>query len=164
MTREEAYKTLTEKLIAAGHKVDLNSLRMVDDTYISLECHEETQTGSYSYKKNGKLRLIVGGYGDKRQFPQTKDGGFNWDKIVKVIESKVAQRKADDARSAKAQSRREQADVECSQLRAVYGLKEYYGFLQVSPCDQGIELRVNKGITKEQAEVLIKAAKEAGLI
>jgi hypothetical protein len=161
MTREEALKTLTEKLATSGLILDGSR---VNGVWIGIECCEEAHAGSWRYTKNGKLRFIVGNYGDKVQFPQTKDGGFNFDKIVEAVANRIKQHHYRAECAAKAASKREQADVECSQLRATHGLKEYSGKVRVTPCDYGIELVVSKGITKEQADAMLAAAKACGLI
>lgn len=158
MTREEALKTITEKLAAVGLTLEGTTVK---GTWIQVDCIEE---GRGSLYLNGKLRFIVGNYSAKSQFPQTKDGGFNWDKIVGAVIDKIKQAQDQAERASRIASRRERADIECSQLRAAHGLKKYSGKVQVIPCDYGIELVVSKGITKEQADALLAAAKACGLI
>jgi len=167
MTREEALKNLAEKLTAAGHRVGLHNgvyIRSVDGALIAIEACEEYKGGSYGTQKSGKVRLIIGGYGNKVQFPQRKDGEYNWDAIIKAIADRVKQKLYASERNAVAEAKLAQAEVECDQLREAYGLQRYEGLIRVVPSNYGIELKVSSEITKEQAEILIKAAKEAGLI
>ena len=179
MTYEEALQTIVKKLTEAGHTVVLSSptlradgfelvqqfIRSIDGIRIDVWFREETPAG-YSWRNRPacKLRGSVGGFGDKTQYPQLKNGEFNWAKMVEDIGSRIKHEKLRREQAENGAMRRAEADVECCQLRAVFGLQEYGGKVQVHPTDSGIELRVAKGITKEQAEILLRAAKEAGLL
>lgn len=96
--RAENRKTAIKKQIAAA----INSLSGEEKATISennnllingaglwdLTIHEDRSRNSGSYHSSGltgTLSVIVGGYGNKRRFPQRKNGGHNYPEIASVL-------------------------------------------------------------------------------
>lgn len=106
--REEAVWTeLTKRLKATKRKVRIDEPRSsttdwrhvaIDGVLIRVEVRSERQRGVGSYygpNFNGKVRVVVGDYGDVRQFPQRKNG-HDYDAIVDEILRRVDACKAAD--------------------------------------------------------------------
>lgn len=104
--REEAVWTeLAKRLKATKRKVRINEPRSsmsdwrhvaIDGVPIRVEVRSERHRGSSSYygpNFNGKVRIVVGDYGNVRQFPQRK-AGHDYDAIVDEILQRADNQKA----------------------------------------------------------------------
>lgn len=78
---------------------------------------------------NGKLRVIVGGYGDKRQFPQRKDGSHDYTAIADLIHSHALRAKHIKAMAERREGNKEAVEAICEEL----GLSKYSPVLEVRP-------------------------------
>ena len=166
MTHEEAFKALVEKLTEAGFKVDVNGsfIRCVNGHLMTISAQEERPRGYRNPSDGRKVRITIGGYREKSQFPQLKTGEFSWDKIVSEVTSRVniEDRRADNA--VKAKIALEAVSIEVDQLKHQFGLQDYDGKVVINAYSTGIEFKVAKQLTKAQAEILLEAAKKAGLL
>src|SRR5579863_3825004 len=63
--------------------ISSSSLNYVDDEYVCFELVEEKAHG-FPRPEQPKLRIILGSYGDKQQFPEPKNG-FDFGKIAEAI-------------------------------------------------------------------------------
>jgi hypothetical protein len=164
MTTQDAIRILTDMLVAAGHTVDCTNQNMVDGVRVLFWAADEYDRSSYLSKKNGKVRLYVDGNGDRKSYPQTKDGEFNWAKILETLESRVKVAKAAQEQARKLESRLNRVGIEVDQLKNQYGMTVAAPrAVSIHATEGGVQLRAN-GLTKAQAAALLAKAQELGMI
>jgi hypothetical protein len=166
MTSQEALQTIIEKLTEAGLTVTrspsgLNTINGV----IPIRVEQESRGGLYSTRGNGKIRAKLGNYGRELiQYPQTKDGGFNWTKMIQDAKDLFAREEAARIQAEKNQQRRDRLGLEVDQLNSKYGVKDAFCRpARVAIDNNGLSFTA-RGLTKAQADVLMAKAMEMGLL
>lgn len=135
---------------------------------------EYRQLGAWRQQATGRLRMVVGGFGESRSYPPRKDGSYDYDAAASHLFGKVIKAHTEwtRAQTVKAnanslQRLKEQFKLgEHSALLAareyVPGYRHYPGHENVAP-EGKLLLRIKAEVTPEQAEALLTAAAQAGL-
>lgn len=134
-----------------------------------IELSFEMAGSDWHRRETGKIRVTVGNYGDKTQFPQRKDGAHSYDKIAELAVNKM--------RNAEERQRREQEAIDSQMLNAKVinplrdrlGLNEHYGAMTVAASNSTekpafVRVDIRKAMTVEQAVALHEALLSLGLV
>lgn len=137
---------------------------------ISIRWEEEARSRySFSYRHNGKIRVVVGEYGNKTSYPQRKDGTHSYDKIA---ENAIAQMRAQERRAAAdltARQTRASNEASAKALCKELGISEWSGSFsvrasQVADQPAFVEYKISRAMTCDDARKLHAALKELGLL
>lgn len=166
MNSQEALQLITTKLADAGFSVEGSptGLCMVNGV-IPLRFNEEGSTYGHKHVSNGRCRVTLGEYGKLTQYPQTKDGEYNWPKMIGDIKERIAKEEARAAHALKAKKLRDRLDVEIDQLNSKYGCTrgDVSKPARVIMDSEGLTFSA-RGLTKGQADALMAKAMELGLL
>lgn len=134
------------------------------DAEYSMEITEEsTHHSSWRSSKNGKFRVAVGEWGDRKSYPQRKDGSHNYESIADDLRRHARIRMHRKAVEAGHEHCREVIKG----IQEVYGLKSYgSGITLKSTAQPGHPVRVEfeKAMTAEDAGRLIELLRENGFL
>lgn len=116
----EFKEVLELNLERAGHEVDGNC---IDGIWIGIEFipQKNKSIGYHRTSYTGKWSLVIGDYGDKKRFPQRKNGSFSWDKVIKEIQNRI---KLEKARIKMREETKENIDL-VNEIKQQYGLSEW---------------------------------------
>ena len=89
---------------------------------------ERTSYSTWRSKPNGKTRLTVGDFGDRKSYPQRKDGGYNYEDIAATLCHYAAKKIANDL----ALANRQRNTAEAAVIRKEFNLPEYHGLVNPS--------------------------------
>jgi len=162
------YEGLAAAAIARGAKAEFqpeNNRLIIDgvEANYQIEIKEDWTGSAWKPKPTGKLRIIVGDYGHKRQYPQRKDGSFNYADAVLVLIAYAAERKRIKAVEAQKADNKTVA----AELIKTLGISNY-NLVRIDPSaspDKPIRLAL-KGefsMTVEDATKLVTALQSLGL-
>ena len=161
---DEAVKGLTDELKKRDLAFDSSRLNdsyrrsiTIGAEYIPIEIRQELGSGRYYTTPKGKIRIQVGGYGSKTQFPERKNG-FDFVAIVNNIEERIKATRA--ARKSEKEKGKRRGSLE----EAVVRINEEVGDLSGVRChaDQylhGIDIEVSH-LTEEKALAVMQMLKE----
>lgn len=96
-------RAIALELVARGHVVETWKHSFREEQCYSVDGHSQLidviceAKGEWRREITGRLRAIVGGFGDKKQFPEPK-AGFDIKKICDAIEGNIAEKDAERAR------------------------------------------------------------------
>lgn len=126
---------------------------------------EQTRLSRFRSVNSGKQRVSIGTHGDKRQFPQRKDGSFNYPEIAAILDGKIARAK-EQACQRLVSTKNSAAAIA---LRTELKLEEFYGAMRVVASSDVklpvfVTLEVKRAMTVEQAKTLHAALVAAGVI
>lgn len=137
---------------------------------------EESGRSNYSYRTHltGRLRMTVGGYGDRQSYPPRKDGTFNYDSAADRLLSRVA-----SAHELWNKTQRVKGNAAAlAELRAEFKLSEYSDVLRIKKVNRDVYskkyteyvssagrvfLDLSREVTPEQARAILAAAVAAGV-
>ena len=131
---------------------------------------EERHAGSWRRPTTGKIRLSIGGFGNRQSYPQRKDGSFSYEKIAQRLAADIysAARKAACELAARAAASKNAEAI--AALNERFGLKEYGEFGIKSSQQPGMLILTMgyKGDTKagtpEQLAAVLEAFRAVGWI
>jgi len=183
-------KALRDKLVAAGHKVDLQK-SLIDGRFVSIDFVVDRQrfvgrglSGGHGDRTGGG-RVVAGNYRHRKQFPIRKDGTVDLDKLVAHLLVDVEREKAKEEHSndvLDAEKRtREFIDLRSTYVPSLYShverdtqyhRGEYMDVtvpgkdepVQITATENGLGLTVAPGLTIEQLRDLFKVFREMGLV
>ena len=156
--REEIQGILEETLRKENLCVDRNN---VNDVWIGIDIRPQKSKKALSFiqsKYTGKWSIIIGDFGNKKRFPQKKDGSFSWNKIAEEIKYRLDVEKA----------RQEHKEKIINNNKLVQELKEAY---DVHKWDSILEIKEtgdfrfkvdNEDLGK--LAILLSVAKQLGLV
>lgn len=126
---------------------------------------ERTKVSSWKTRPNGKVRITVGQWGERRSFPQRKDGTHNYEEIASELVAYAAKRNAVDAASKLYEQNKPLAKA----LREELGLSEYYGPMKIEPSSNkadrvAVKIEVNATMSPAKARETYAALKALGII
>jgi len=145
--------------------------------YVNVEFKaEESPTSKYSYRRSytGRLRMAVGGYGDRQSYPPRKDGSFNYDAAADKLLGQVS---AASQAWVKANQVRDNAPL-LTELCKEFSLSEFNSLLSIKKGHRDpytktyteyaapsgtVFLNLSKTVTPEQAQAILRAAIAAGV-
>ena len=175
---------IVEALTKAGHVVnqaeDIGSWK-VDGESVSIRIKADSHGDMWYSSLTGAVRVIVGDYGQRKQFPVKKDGTFRLDDLVSAVANVLQQKRHTDA-TAKERAAQHGATVEIknrlvSEFYAKHGSVEHH-FRGVSyeefqvPKEERVHLTASASglslevyeLTEEQGRRLLQTCKDIGLI
>jgi len=139
-----------------GHRPLSREIDSIGGEYLPIEIRAER--GTAMARMRGKIRVQVGGYGDRKQFPERKDG-FDFAAIVDAISEAIKRNKESRKRN------KEEAKQKASLDEALSRVKEKLG----QPID-GVRLFVDynlhglnihlDGLTEERANEVLTAIRK----
>lgn len=133
--------------------------------YLHLVVDEERKHISrWRSETTGKFRIKLGDYGNRRSFPQRKDGSHNYEEIVRLIADQIEKDKAAALAKSTAELNRESTNI----LRNDLGLSEY-GCLKLKPSSSEagkvlVTLEVKASMDDHQIRKLVEALREVGVL
>lgn len=101
-----------------GHIPFTRSINHVGGEYIPVEVKAER--GGAMARVRGKIRIQVGGYGDKKQFPERKDG-FDFAAVVDAIEAQIKAAKDGRKRDKERNKTKDHLDEALSRVKEQLG-------------------------------------------
>jgi len=135
--------------------ISSSSLNYVDDEYVCFELVEEKAHG-FPRPEQPKLRIILGSYGDKQQFPEPKNG-FDFGKIAEAIKKRVETSKAKKNRDEEIRIKKLKNEMVAKFLNEKFGFTPYghprvdvnkYGDLEVNLSLRGSEEKLTDLLQK----------------
>lgn len=126
---------------------------------------ERTQISSWRSRPNGKTRITVGGYGDRRSFPQRKDGTHNYEEIASALVAYAVRKNA----QATAQNVTEQNKELAKELCVELNVNDYWGTMQIKPSAQvvgkvAVKVDFHKTMSPAKARELHATLKALGVL
>lgn len=118
---------------------------------------QEESTGTfYRRNANGKLRVYIGTYGDKKMFPQLKDGSFSYEKIVAEILDRVEKDRYRRERAARDAETRSKSNEIVERLKAKYESRQHGCVVQgATYAPNKVRVSFDGGLTEEQADQVL---------
>jgi hypothetical protein len=169
--RAACYSGIISAIKAAGHTAERPEGKglVVDGQDIGWDLSVDVEHDR-GYNQTGKLRVVVGRYGNRTSFPQRKDGSHSYYKIAQALIG-IAARHAQEAQVARA---RADAKPTVDALVRKYGKKigedHWYtpGGLNLKPSQSPdkpvfIEFKLGGAVTAERAEQIIEGLAALGL-
>lgn len=166
----KVYAGIGAEVVAKGHKWSFTEGRsvLVDGInvgyYLDLS-FERSHISSWRSTETNKVRVTVGDYGNRRTFPQRKDGTHNYADIADTLIGYAERQNTKEALAA--QRKRNESPVEKFNKAhdSKYGS---YGPMQVdasSDYDKPlfVEVNIQRSMTVEEAEKLLEALTALGL-
>ena len=129
------------------------------ETSLFVEVKEEWGGGTsfwISQKRTGKLRVTVGDYGDRKSFPQRKDGSFNYGEIALLLVNRAGRKLMDQRMERNRISNRDAA----KQLGDELGLNDWSGTMTVAAASTGaakpvfVKVKIEQAMSEEAAREL----------
>lgn len=115
------------------------------------------------YSDRLRLRLYDSETGKYRSYPEPK-GGFNPDRVCKLLLEAVDRARQERQREEDASRRHEKAAATAASINKIFGLGKYGGMLRAEVVDgHRLSVCIPAGLTEEQAEAILRAAVAAGL-
>lgn len=117
---------------------------------------EHTNYSAWRSKPNGKSRFAVGYYGDRKSFPQRKDGTFNYPEIAQMMIHSMDRLHARQAKERMANSNREL--TERIREKVGYGVFKWVNSSEYASNKVSVEVGTHH-LTEEQAMKLFEMLK-----
>ena len=113
-------------------------------------------------------KVIVGQYGDRKSYPQKKDGTFSYAKIAEEVASRLSVRKAAAERQRKEANLSNANDAIVATLKEAFKLRDY-GSVRLYPSKYQeervvVKVAIDKPMTLEQATALLEALDTLNLL
>lgn len=164
------YTAIIAEVVKQGHKAERTDEDFTVDGvsvrwYIDFK-EERTKIWSWGSTPNGKYRVTVGDYGNRKSFPQRKDGSFNYVDVAAILIGHAKQKLA--LKAAETQTSRNMKVAQ--KFAANHGLKvDGYSGLIVRPSTSDVEpiqlkFTLDKTVTVEKAAAIYAALKSVGLL
>lgn len=125
---------------------------------------ERTSVSSWRSRPNGKLRLTVGTFGERKSYPQRKDGSFNYADIASTLRGCASRKAAAD----KAQlMRRNNAHI-ATDIAGEFNLTQYSSLVVPSSAAPG-NVTINfkeinsHTMTPDKARKVLQALRDLGI-
>ena len=136
------------------------------NTSVHVDVKEErTDVSQWQSVPNGKLRVVTGDYGDRKNYPQRKDGSFDFEKIGAWLVQDMRRM----AERREAQAVREGSADMLANLRAELGLRELGGKCRLYASGDAeapvhIDFSLSQNVSADKAREIVNALKALGLI
>lgn len=138
-------------------------VRFTGGPYLTaIDVKTERETGSsWRRNANGKIRITIGEYGERKSFPQKADGTFNFDKIVDEFKAMYSRCKHYQTAQAASQARYErEREMEALNEPVAKQIAKDFGtpYGMVTPSkktDGNVVLKLEVDIPLETARILI---------
>lgn len=163
-------KAIVDAAIAlgsTGHTTeDVNTFFIdgVDCSFWLSFVEERTHLTKWRSSATGKLRLTVGDFGNRKSYPQKKDGTHNYEEIARVLRGYAARKTA----SRKAEAMRAKNDAAAVAIAKEFNLPSYCGLVVPSSAAPGkVMLDLSKvyktTMTPEHARKVLQALRDLGI-
>ena len=151
-------------VLAEDNKLTVDGI----ETSWFMEVKEEWSGASVwiSQKRTGKLRVTVGEYGDRKSFPQRKDGSFNYGEIALLLVNRAGRKLMDQRMERNRISNRDAA----KQLGDELGLNDWSGIMTVAAASTGaakpvfVKVKIEQAMSEAEARELHAALLALGYI
>lgn len=132
--------------------------------YVSIK-EQRQHLSSWRSAPTGKLRIIAGDFGERTNYPERKDGSFNYEAIAQYIVTAMRASRRRQTMNANQAANKHTAEV----LREELGMKEWASEFKISASSNGelpvlVEIQIKKSMTPEQARAVHAAMVAAGLV
>lgn len=110
---------------------------------------------------NGKMRLYIGTYGNRKEFRTRKDGTFNIDAIAEYLSDQYRWKLRSEKKTIRKRQQNEKYREMRDYLNEEYGFGAYSGPLDAN--SEGLMVKLT-GLSEEQVRQVIDFAKENGIL
>ncbi len=162
---EEAFKGISEALTKRGREIDDVArgdgylvFNRVDEVLVPVEIREEHPSNRWTTTPRGRIRIKVGSYGDKVQFPERKKG-FDFAAIADAIEKQFQSQKGSASRRKEDSRKLDELNASMARVIESGGPLPPSARCVVDPHLNGINITV-EALTEEQALRAVLALQE----
>lgn len=142
----------------------VEELKMKFSTNVHVRFDEEYSGSTWRQRPTGRIRIVVGDYGNRKSYPPLKDGGYSYDKIADRL-LQEARKSIGNAISNERHKRNANAAVA---VRAACGIDQYNSFRVTTNENPDwpvhVKLGISRALTQEQAIELFNKLHELGLV
>lgn len=165
--------TIQQRVVDAVNAIEGATAQLVDgklhvngqNMEFRFDMREERTSSTFHRRASGKIRVLVGPWGEKEQFPQRKDGTHNYEKMARsLVRHAERERLAIIARC-----NREDNEVLVDALRDELGLSRYSRPVYLNATTDAsrpvhFDLEIKRRMTVQEARDLYAILKAAGLV
>lgn len=118
--------------------------------------NRQERLSAWRSRETSQLQVTIGSYGERKTYPQKKDGSFSYDKIADRV-CEWAQGKIETAKTERGKQNNSGRTSEW--LASHPGIKEYYGAMRVSPSSVDgsplfVKIEISRAMDEETATAL----------
>lgn len=152
--RARKLKHTVENLRLGGDQQSVTVIEPHADVYVLIDVKLERRR-SWDRDKLAKARVVVGSYGDRRQFPPRK-AGFDIKAIVDEVVDRIVRAKQGRANDERLAIKYERLNAAVERLRAATRLARTRVRVDVGPYRHGIDIAI-AGIDEADAQAVLAA-------